>query len=82
MIALPLDKVFQAVVMHLAIKYRLNLILLLTVDKSCRWGWHGLSARDGIRKRGGQLNHGKDGVKAAKVGRESQAVCAVSLWPT
>jgi hypothetical protein len=64
--------------MHSAIQYRLNLILLLAVDESCRWGWHGSLARDGIRKCGGQLDHGEDGVKAAKVGRESQAVCAVA----
>jgi hypothetical protein len=77
-IALPLDQVFQAIVMHSAIQYRLNLILLLTVDESCAWGWHGSSARDGIRKRGGQLDHGEDGVKAAEVGRESKAVCAMA----
>jgi hypothetical protein len=62
----------------LAIQYCLNLILLLAVNKSCRWGWCGLSARDGIRKCGGQLDHREDGVKAAKVGRESKAVCAVA----
>jgi hypothetical protein len=37
-----------------------------------------LSARDGIRKCGGQLDHGEDGVKATKVGRESKAVCTVA----
>jgi hypothetical protein len=76
-IALPLDQVFQAVVTHSAIQYRLDLILLLAVDESHRWGWRGSSARDGIRKRGRQSDRGEDGVKAAKVGRESKAVCAM-----
>jgi hypothetical protein len=77
-IALPLDQVFQAIVTHSAIQYHLDLILLLTVDESCGWGWHRLSAWDGIRKRGGQLDHGEDGVKVAEVGRESKAVCAMA----
>jgi hypothetical protein len=63
-IALPLDQVLQAVVTHSAIQYRLNLILFLTVHKSCGWGWCRLLARDGIRKCGGQLDHGEDGVEA------------------
>jgi hypothetical protein len=66
------------IVTHSAIQYHLNLILLLAVDESCGWGWHGSLARDGIRKRGGQLDHGEDGVKAAEVGRESKAVCAMA----
>jgi hypothetical protein len=68
-IALPLNQVFQAIVAHSAIQYRLDLILLLTVDESCGWGWRRSSARDGISKRGGQLDHGENGVKAAEVGR-------------
>jgi hypothetical protein len=76
-IALPLDQVLQVVVTHLAIQYRLNLILLLTVDKSWGWGWRRLLARDGIRKCGGQLDHRKDRVKATEVGREGKAVCAM-----
>jgi hypothetical protein len=55
----------------LAIQYHLDLILLFTVDESCGWGWHRLSARDGIRKRGRQLDHGEDGVKAAELEGES-----------
>jgi hypothetical protein len=77
-IALPLDQVLQAVVTHLAIQYRLDLILLLTVDESYGWGWHRSLARDGIRKCGGQLDHREDGVKAAELGRESKAVCAMA----
>jgi hypothetical protein len=57
-IALPLDQVLQAVVTHSAIQYSLDLILLLTVDESWGWGWRRLSARDGIRKCGGQLDQG------------------------
>jgi hypothetical protein len=49
----------------------IDLILLLTVDESWRWGWCRSSARDGIRKRRGQLDHGKYGVKAAEVGGQS-----------
>jgi hypothetical protein len=77
-IALPLDQVLQVVVIHSAIQYHLDLILFLTVDKSWGWGWHRLSARNGIRKHGGQLDHREDGVKVAEVGRESQAVCAMA----
>jgi hypothetical protein len=76
--ALPLDQVLQVVVMHLAIQYHLDLILLLAVNESCRWGWRGSSARDGIRKCRGQLDHGEDEVKAVEVGRESKAVCAMA----
>jgi hypothetical protein len=39
-ITLPFDQVLQVVVPHSAIKYCLYLILLLAVDKSCRWAWH------------------------------------------
>jgi hypothetical protein len=77
-IALPLDQVLQTVVTHSAIQYRLDLILLLTVDESWGWGWRRLSARDGIRKRGGQLDHGEDRVKAAEVGWQSEAVCTMA----
>jgi hypothetical protein len=77
-IALPLDQVLQAVVPHSTIQYRLNFILFLTVNESCGWGWCRLSARDGIRKHGGQLDHGEDRVKAAEVGRERKAVCAMA----
>jgi hypothetical protein len=69
-IALPLDQVLQVVVTHLAIQYCLDLILL-TVDESWGWGWCRSSARDGIRKCGGKLDHEKDWVEAAEVGGES-----------
>jgi hypothetical protein len=69
-IALPLDWVLQMVVMHSAVQYSLDLILFLTVDESWGWGWCRSSARDRIRKRGGQLGHGEDGVKMAEVGGE------------
>jgi hypothetical protein len=61
-ITLPFDQVLQVVVPYLAIKYCLYLILLLTIDESCGWGWCRSSARDGIRERGRQLNHREDGV--------------------
>jgi hypothetical protein len=61
-ITLPLDQVLQVVVLHSAIQYHLDLILLLTVDESCGWGWCRSSARDGIREHGRQLDHGKDRV--------------------
>jgi hypothetical protein len=62
----------------LAIQYCLDLILLLAVDESYRWGWRGSSARDGIRNCRGQLDHGEDGVKVAEVVREFEAVCAMA----
>jgi hypothetical protein len=77
-ITLEFDQVLQSVVTHAAVQDSLNLILFLAVDESCRWGWRGSSARDGIRKRGGQLDHREDGVKAAEVGREFKAVCAMT----
>jgi hypothetical protein len=77
-IALPLDQVLQAVVTHSAIQYRLDLILFLTVDESCGWGWCRSSARDGIRKRGGQLDHREDRVEAAEVGGKREVVCAMA----
>jgi hypothetical protein len=77
-IALPLHQVPQAVVTHSAIQYSLDLILFLTTDKSWGWGWCRSLARDGIRMRKGQLDHGKDWVEAAEVGGESKAVCAMA----
>jgi hypothetical protein len=76
-ITLPLDQVLQVVVTHLAVQYSLDLILFLTVDKSWGWGWHRSSARDGIRMCKGQLDHGEDGVEAAEVGGESEAICTM-----
>jgi hypothetical protein len=78
LITLELDQVLQAVVTHSAVQYCLNLILLLAIDKSCGWGWCRSSARDGIRRRRGQLDHGEDGVKVAEVVRESKVVCAMA----
>jgi hypothetical protein len=77
-IALPLDQVLQVVVTYSAIQYHLDLILFLTVNESWGWGWRRSSARHGIRKHGGQLDHGQDGVKVAEVGRESQAICTMA----
>jgi hypothetical protein len=61
-ITLPLDQVLQVVVAHSAVQYGLDLILFLTVDESWGWGWCRSSARDGIRMRGGQLDHREDRV--------------------
>jgi hypothetical protein len=77
-ITLELDQVLQLVVSHLAIQYRLDLILLLAINESCGWGWCRSSAKDGIWRHRGQLDHGEDGVKAAEVGRERKAVCAMA----
>jgi hypothetical protein len=77
-ITFPFDQVFQAVVAHAAVQYLLDLILFLTIDMSWGWGWCRLSARDGIRRCGGQFDHREDGVKAAEVGGQSEAVCAMT----
>jgi hypothetical protein len=77
-ITLEHEQVLQVVVTHLAIQYCLDLILLLTIDKSCGWGWHRSSAKDGIRRRRGQLDHGEDRVKVAEVVREGKVVCAMA----
>jgi hypothetical protein len=75
-IALPIYKVLKAVVAHPAIQYGLNLILVLTVDESCGWGWCRMSAQNGIWMHDRQFDHGEHGVKAAEVGRKSKAICA------
>jgi hypothetical protein len=77
-ITFSLDQVLQSVVMHAAVQDSLNLILFLTVNESWGWGWRRSSAKDGIRRRRGQLDHGEDGVKVAEVVREGKAVCAMA----
>jgi hypothetical protein len=77
-ITLELEQVLQAVVTHSAIQYGLDLVLLLAVDESCGWGKHGLLANNGVRGRGGQLDHGENGVKAAELVRKFKAVCAMA----
>jgi hypothetical protein len=67
----PLDQVFQSVVTHAAVQDSLDLILFLTVDESCGWGWCRSSAKDGIGRHWRQLDHREDRVKAAEVGRQS-----------
>jgi hypothetical protein len=67
-ITFPLDQVLQSVVTHAAVQDSLDLILFLTIDKSCGWGWCRPSAKDGIGRRWRQLDHGEDGVKAVEVG--------------
>jgi hypothetical protein len=49
-ITLELDQVLQWVVTHVAVQDSLNLIIFLTVDESCGWGWCRSSAKDGIRR--------------------------------
>jgi hypothetical protein len=70
-VTLELEQVFQSVVTHAAIQYRLDFVLLFTIDESWGWGWRRLSAGDGIRKRRRQLNYREDRVKAAELGGES-----------
>jgi hypothetical protein len=70
-ITFPLDQVFQSVVTHVAVQDRLDLILFLTVDESCGWGWCRSSAKDGIGRHWRQLDHREDRVKAAEVGGQS-----------
>jgi hypothetical protein len=77
-VILELEQVLQAVVTHPAIQYCLDFVLLLTIDESCGWGKHRSSANDGLRERGGQLDRGEDGVKAAEVVGEFKAVCALA----
>jgi hypothetical protein len=77
-ITFPLDQVFQTVVAHAPVQYLLDLILFLAIDKRWGLGWCRSSARDGIRRCGRQLDHREDGVKAAEVGGQSEAVCAMA----
>jgi hypothetical protein len=77
-VTFPLDQVFQTVVAYAAVQYLLDLILFLAVDESWGWGRCRSSARDGIRRRGGQFDHREDGVKAVEVGGQSEAVCAMA----
>jgi hypothetical protein len=77
-ITLELEQVFQSVVMHAAVQDSLDLILFLTVNECCGWGWHQSLAKDRIRRRRGQLDHGENGVKAAEMVREFKMVCAMA----
>jgi hypothetical protein len=77
-ITLELEQVFQSVVMHAAVQDSLDLILFLTVDECCGWGWHKSLAKDRIRMRRGQLDHREDGVKAVEMVREFKAVCTMA----
>jgi hypothetical protein len=74
-VALPLYQVLKVVVAHPAVQYGLDLILVLTVNKSRGWGWCRTSARDGIWMHDRQFDHGEHGVKAVEVGRESKVIC-------
>jgi hypothetical protein len=66
-ITLELDQVLKSVVTHAAVQDSLDLILFLTINESCGWGWCRSSAKDGIRRRWRQLDHGEDRVKAAEL---------------
>jgi hypothetical protein len=70
-VTFPLDQVLQSVVMHAAVQDSLNLILFLTIDESCGWGWCRPSAKNGIGRRWRQLDDREDGVKAVEVGGQS-----------
>jgi hypothetical protein len=70
-ITLELDQVLQSVVTHAAVQDSLDLILLLTINESCGWGWCRPSAKDGIERCWRQLDDGEDRVKAAEVGGQS-----------
>jgi hypothetical protein len=75
-IALPLYQVLKVVVAHPPVQNGLNLILILTVDESCGWGWCRMSAWDGIWMHNRQFDHGEHGMKAAEVERKSKTICA------
>jgi hypothetical protein len=75
-IALPLYQVLQAVIVHPAVQYGLNLVLVLTVNNSWGWGWCRASARDGIWMHDRQFDHGEHGMKVVEVGRKSKTICA------
>jgi hypothetical protein len=75
-VALPLYQVLKAVVVHPAVQYGLDLILVLTIDESWGWGWCRSSARDGIWMHDRQFYHGEHRMKVAEVGRKSKMICA------
>jgi hypothetical protein len=58
------------VIVHPAVQYGLNLVLVLTIDESCGWGWCRTSAWDGIWMHDRQFDHGEHRVKAAEVGEQ------------
>jgi hypothetical protein len=74
-VALPLYQVLKAVVAHPAVQYGLDLVLVLTVDESCGWGWCRALARDGIWMHDRQFDHREHRMKAAEVGRKSKTIC-------
>jgi hypothetical protein len=75
-IALPLYQVLQAVIVHPAVQYGLDLVFVLTIDESLGWGWCRASARDRIWMCDRHFDHREHGVKAAEVGGESKMICA------
>jgi hypothetical protein len=77
-ITFPLHQVFHTVVAHAAVQYLLDLILFLAINKSWGWGWCRSSAKDGIRRRGGQFDHREDRMKVVEVGGQSEAVCTMA----
>jgi hypothetical protein len=66
-ITVELEQVFQSVVTHVAIQYRLDFVLLFAIDESCGWGWRRSSAGEGIWKRRRQLDYGEDSMKVAEL---------------
>jgi hypothetical protein len=68
-ITLELDQVLQSVVTY--VQDSLDLILFLTINESCGWGWCRSSAKDGIRRHWRQLDHGENRVKVAELGGQS-----------
>jgi hypothetical protein len=77
-ITLELEQVFQSVVTHVAVQDSLDLILFLTINKCCGWGWRRSLAMDKIRWCRGQLDHREDRVKAVEMVREFKVVCAMA----
>src|SRR3981189_2108048 len=77
-IALPFDKVLQAVRVHARVQYGLYLMFLFAFYQDRRgWGSRML-ADDGVRSCQSELEEGKDRMWWGKAWRELQTVCAVA----
>jgi hypothetical protein len=77
-IALPLDKVLQAVPAHVHVQYGLYLVFLFAFHED--WWRRGsrASADDKVRSSQSELDNGEDGVQSGKTQWEFQTVCAMS----
>jgi hypothetical protein len=77
-VALPFDKVLQAVPTHVCVQYSFYLVLLFAFHKDW-WGWGFRTlADDRVRGSQSELDNREDWVQSGETWWKLQAVCAVA----